>query len=370
MESIVETLPRTAAVLAEGMRAGRHFGAQLYVSVRGRPVVDAAVGWAREGVEMSTETVNAWFSSGKPLTAVAVAREWEEGRLDCDAPVAELIPEFGTRGKEIIRIRHLLNHTAGFRDGDRVPDLLPWERTIAAICEVPLESGWVPGARAGYQLFSSWLILGELVRRVDGRSIDRWMAEEIFGPVGMHDCWMGLPPEQFIAYGDRIGPMHFLTQGRLRPHPVWNDRAVAAAVRPGSNVRGPIRELGRFYEALLGWREVAGRKGLLRAATVEQMIRPSRGALYDETFRHVMDWGLGFGVKANGAGGDMVPYGFGRHASAETFGHGGSQSSCGFADPARDLAAAWVCNGMIGEAAHQDRARGIQAAIYEDLGLV
>jgi CubicO group peptidase (beta-lactamase class C family) len=337
------------------------------------------MGSAREGVPMSTDTINLWFSSGKPLTTVAVARLWEREQLDLEMPVGEVIPEFGVHGKGEIRIRHLLNHTAGFRAADRIVELPAWEETIRLICEVPIELDWVPGARAGYQLFSSWFVLGEIVRRLDPRRrpIDQFVAEEIFAPVAMQDCWMGLPQLQFERYKERLGLMHFLSQGKLRPHPVWNDPVVAAAVRPGGNVRGPIRMLGRFYEALLGFRPVArGHAGanengesLWRRETRAMFTRPSRGALYDETFRHVMDWGLGFGVNSNRFGRGTVPYGFGPHASDDVFGHGGSQSSCGYADPAHGLVVAWVCNGMIGEPAHQERAGRINAAIYADLGL-
>jgi CubicO group peptidase (beta-lactamase class C family) len=92
--------------------------------------------------------------------------------------------------------------------------------------------------------------------------------------------------------------------------------------------------------------------------------------MFDETFRHIMDWGLGFMVNSNRYGANTVPYGFGKHASDETFGHSGSQSSVAFADPTHRLVVAWVCNGMPGERKHQARAREINSAIYEDLNLV
>lgn len=369
MRRICASFSRTMAILEEGLSRGQHLGVQMYVSRQGRALLDLALGEAREGVAMRNDTINVWFSSGKPLTAVAVGRLWESGGLDLDRPVSGWIPEFGVGGKGGISVRHLLNHTAGFRGADRVPHHLPWDESIRAICGTPAEPDWEPGRRAGYQLFSSWSILGELVRRIEGRSIDRYVAEEVFRPLGMRDCWLGLPPDQFAGYGDRMGCMHFVTQGRLRPHPVWNESEVAAVVRPGGSARGPIRSLGAFYEGLMGWGE--GRVGgqVLRPETRLEMTLPSRGGLFDETFRHHLDWGLGFGVSSNRYGAETVPYGFGPHASDGAFGHGGSQSSVGFADPASELVVAWVCNGMIGEEAHQSRARRINAAIYEDLGL-
>ncbi len=360
---------RTLTILEEGISQGQHLGVQLYVSRHGRVLTDLALGEAREGVAMRTDTVNVWFSSGKPLTAVAVGRLWESGGLELDRAVRHWIPEFGEGGKEGITVRHLLNHTAGFRGADRVPHHLPWEDSVRAIAATAAEPDWVPGRRAGYQLFSSWSILGELVRRIDGRSIDRYVAEEVFGPLGMGDCWVALPRERFAGYGDRVGCMHFATQGRMRPHPVWNEPSMAAVVRPGGSVRGPIRSLGAFYEGLMAWGEGRREGLLLRPETRREMTSPSRGGLFDETFRHHLEWGLGFGVNCNRYGVETVPYGFGRHASDGAFGHGGSQSSVGFADPAYELVVAWVCNGMIGEDGHQSRARRINAAIYEDLGL-
>lgn len=92
--------------------------------------------------------------------------------------------------------------------------------------------------------------------------------------------------------------------------------------------------------------------------------------MFDHTFKHVMDWGLGFILDSKQYGSDTVPYGYGDHASPRTFGHSGAQSACAFADPEHDLAVAWLCNGLPGEARHQLRQRAINNAIYEDLGLV
>ncbi len=374
LTSVSGRIPTVMALLEQGITAGHHAGAQIRVSVNGQEVADAAIGESRAGVAMRTDTINLWFSSGKPLVSVAIALLWESSRIDLDATVATYVPEFGVQGKEGIRVRHLLNHTAGFRSADRIRDTLPWPDAIQAICDSPLDPDWIPGERAGYQLFSSWFILGEIVRRIDGRPIDRFVSDEIFEPLDMRDCWMGLPAGRYQSYGDRLGLMHFLTQGHLKPHPTWNSEEVAATVRPGGNVRGPIRELAKLYEALLGFRLAKrGRAtdgSLLRPETVKEFTRRQRVGLFDETFRHTMDWGLGFGVNSNRYGADTVPYGFGNFASDTAFGHGGSQSSCGFADPVHGLVAAWVCNGMIGETAHQKRARAINSAIYEDLKLL
>ena len=152
------------------------------------------------------------------------------------------------------------------------------------------------------------------------------------------------------------------------PHP--SDTEIgAAACRPGSNGRGPARELGFFYEMLLG-RGVRNGNRVLSPQSVEAITAPHRVGLYDHTFRHNMDWGLGFLVNSHKHGPPGAPYGYGPHASARTFGHGGSQCCTTFADPERNLAVALVWNGRPGEARHDQRLRATLAALYTDLGFV
>jgi len=111
----------------------------------------------------------------------------------------------------------------------------------------------------------------------------------------------------------------------------------------------------------------AGR--VLEPETVVVMTSPQRVGLNDRTFQHRLDWGLGFIVNSNHYGLQTVPYGFGLHASPRAFGHGGAQSSIGFADPECGLTVAWHLNGQCGEPRHQRRNRALNTAIYEDLGI-
>src|SRR5439155_20765241 len=118
---------------------------------------------------------------------------------------------------------------------------------------------------------------------------------------------------------------------------------------------GPVRELGRFYEMLLGHGTLNGRT-ILKSQTVEALTARHRTGMYDQTFGHVIDWGLGFLLNSRMWGHD-APYQYGPHASPRTFGHSGSQSSTAFADPEHGLAVAVAFNGMPGEASHQQRMR-------------
>ena len=362
-------LPKTVSVIEAGLNAGLHIGAQVYVSLRDGTVADLAVGEARRGVPMRTDTSMMWYSAGKPVTAVAIGQLLERGRLELDTRIATLIPEFGNQGKEAITLRHLLTHTGGFRSADDLKPELAWADALAAVCRAPLEPDWVPGQRAGYHTMSSWFVLGEIVRRLDGRPLELYAREEIFLALGLNDSWLGMTPAAFHALGDRLGVMHTTVQRESSPLPFWDTEAGSCPCQPGSNARGPIRDLGRFYEMLLHGGEPHGRR-VLQPATVELLTRRHRVGLFDDTFKTVMDWGLGFIVNSVRHGEAVLPYGFGRYAADAAFGHGGWQSSCAFADPARGLVVAWICNGCPGEHRHKLRTHELNSAVYEDLGLV
>ena len=362
------TFPKTLAVLHDGVRDGLHPGAQLYVSQHGKILADLAVGESQAGVPMQTDTLTLWLSSGKPLTAVTIAQLWERGRLSLDDTVGKFIPEFARHGKESVTVRHLLTHTGGFRTADKIDERLGWEETLARICDTPLEPGWIPGEKAGYHICSSWFVLGEIVRRLDGRPLAQYAREEIFAPLGMEDSWLSLPPEKFHERAARLGVMHLTEKSTPLPHPYWDSEVACAQCRPGGGARGPVRELGFFYEALLGLRAAAS--PILQPETIREFTSRQRSGMFDQTFQHVVDCGLGFILNSNRHGAETVTYGYGPHASEETFGHSGAQSSCAFADPKRGLVVAWVCNGMPGERRHQSRARGLNTAIYKDLGFL
>ena len=357
-------LPRALTAIREGMEQGLHVGAQLYVSQNGREVASLALGDARPDVAMTTDTLMPWMSCSKPVSAVALAQLRDRGLLTFDDPVAKHVPEFAANGKDAITIRHLLTHTTGLRAVPPGWDAPPWERIIAAVCAVKPEAGWTPGERAGYHLGSSWFILGEIVRRLGGRAYADYVRGEIFRPLGMRDSWIGMPAEQYTAYGERIGLMHNTSRSPAAPRDAAEDEANAALGAPGAGGRGPIRELARFYEMLL-----AGGENVLSPEGVRELTSRQRVGMFDQTFRHVMDWGLGFIVNSNRYGADTVPYGYGRHASEETFGHGGAQSSTSFADPKHGLVVALVWNGTPGESKHQQRLRETLSALYEDLRL-
>jgi len=355
-------LEKTAAVLQSGIDDRCYLGAQIFVSLNGEKLMDLGLGDFSPGCKMTDATINPWRSAGKPLTAAALGKLREAGRLDWDHPVIRYLPEFSGAGKEYITIRHLLTHTAGLRRADKVDQNASWQKIIAEICRMAPDENWIPEEKAGYHVHGTWYLLGEIVQRVSGEKFSRFLEDNIFAPLGMSRTFNG--PTGKIE-GCEFGNLYRLVSNGLLPVQDLNAVGERFVCRPGSNTRGPMKDLGRFYEAMLGMRS-EGR--FLTAQTRGELSRRQRIGLYDQTFQHVMDWGLGFAVNSNRYGTGTVPYGYGKHASDETYGHGGSQSSCGFGDPGRGLAVAWFCNSFPGDLAHQARLRSINEAIYEDLG--
>lgn len=361
------TLEQTERIARKGIQKGLHPGVQLYVSLRGKQH-RLSIGEARPGVPVTDETLMLWLSSTKPIAAVAIAKLWEAGLVKLDDPIATHIPGFAANGKGGVTLRHVLTHTGGFRMPIRHWRGQTWEEAIAEVCNGRLEPRWIPGEKAGYHPASSWYLLGELIRRIDGRPFETYVRDELFTPLAMPDWSIGISYEDQQRLGDRLAPMFNAAAGQSTLDPAFNSPDYIAAVRPGANGRGPAAQFGRFYEMLLAGGELEGVR-VLRASTVEEFVRRQRVGMYDHTFKHVVDYGLGFIIDSKQHGADTVPYGYGDHASGSTFGHGGSQSSTAFADPEREVVVALAFNGMPGERVHQERLRSITTAIYDDLGL-
>ncbi len=399
----LDRLPSVRDRLIQGVGDGLHTGAQLYVSLHGEAVCDGAAGEAAPGVPMRPDTVVRWLSAGKPVAAVAVAQLAGQGLVEYDRPVAEYVPEFEQNGKQAVTLRHVLTHTGGFRTAEPATMLPTWEERVAGVCAALIEEAWVPGERAGYHPNSGWVVLGEIVRRVTGIPFDVFAREQVFLPLGMEDSWAVATPDLPRRYGSRWGELHSTGGGQSAVHPAYSTQASLNVLRPGSTLRGPARDLGRFYEALLigvnagpalrpfdpaqgnepqgSGRERApstsgalwARKGrgggsVLTPASTSEIMRRQRTGMFDETFKHIMDWGLGVIIDSKQYG-PGVPYGFGQHASPRTFGHGGAPSSLRVADPEHGLGVAATFNRLPGEARHDRRVKRVTAAIYEELGL-
>jgi CubicO group peptidase (beta-lactamase class C family) len=357
-------LAEAVAGLERGRDAGWHLGAQLYVSLRGDVLVDTAIGEAVPGRKLRIDDIMLWYSSGKPWTTVAVLRLWEQGRLGLDDLVGDHLDGWGN-GKERATIRHVLTHTGGFPlVSDPTYDAdVTYAEALAVAVDAPAQ--WEPGTLAGYHPASGWRVLGAIVEQVDGRPIDQYVREEIAKPLGLDDCYLGIPLDTQREYGDRIAPVHWtghrypsLVEGGIQMVPwrideVHNEPWHVAKVEPGGGMRGPARELGRFYESLIGQGDAPP---VLEPQTVEAMTAVHRYGLRDATFGNMIPWGLGVQIEFSG--------GPGRRA----FGHGGMASSRGLADPELGLVIVIVANGLAGYFEAEQRVLDVTDAVYSALG--
>lgn len=351
-------LPRTLEQLERGLDDGSHAGVQLYVSLDGEVVADVALGEARPGTAMSIHMIVPWMSSGKPVTAAAALRLLERGAFDLDDPVTDHLPGFEGGGKASITVRHLLSHTAGLQAIEHDWPRDDWRTVLAKIQTGSVVAGWVPGERSAYDPANGWFVLGELVARWNGSTFSDALRELVLDPCDLSNTYCGTDEAHLSAVRDRMGTLYARSRGGLVPRTELLETPLATSPSPGGNVRGPIRELGRFHERL---------PTLLEPRTFEVMTSRQRREPEDETFRQKLDFGLGVIVDSSRYGADPVAYGYGAHCSDRTYGHGGVQTSIGFRDPERNLVVAWITNGQIGEPRHQRRNLAINTAIYEDL---
>jgi CubicO group peptidase (beta-lactamase class C family) len=172
-------------------------GASIAVDVDGETVVDIWGGWrdeARTTPWTQDTIVNVW-STTKTITALAVLTLVEKGQLDVHAPVAEYWPEFAANGKEGVLVRHLMAHTSGVAGWDppfAAEDMYDWDTSVARLAaQAPW---WEPGTASGYHAQNQGHLLGEVLRRIDGRPLKQYVAEELAGPLGA-DFQIGARPE-------------------------------------------------------------------------------------------------------------------------------------------------------------------------------
>ncbi|MFI8941368.1 serine hydrolase domain-containing protein [Streptomyces syringium] len=361
-------------------------GAAVVVYRAGRKVVDLwggaknADGPSGEaaGEPWTRDTAQVVRSATKGVAAAVPLLLHQRGLVDLDAPVGTYWPEFKAAGKERLLVRHLLSHRAGLPvlDTPLTPaeaiDGVSGPRALAA--QAP---AWEPGTAHGYHAQTySWL-LGELVRRVTGRSIGRWVAEEIAGPLGL-DLWIGLPdaergrvgriadiapPAEPATPGLRMRPKRSVSDaysdpgsltrrafGAIDPQADENDPAYRAAELPASAGIATADALARFYASLIG--EVDGARRLFAPATLT-LARTEESAGPDKVL--VVGTRFGLGYMLHGPACPLLAPG--------SFGHPGRGGSLAFADPESDTAFGYVTNGMQKNVTADPRAQALVRAV-------
>ena len=387
-------------------------GAGFSLVVDGRTVVDLWGGVAdvATGAPYEHDTLQLIFSSTKGATALCAALLAQRGELDIDAPVASYWPEFGQRGKAGIPVRWLLCHKAGLPYIDTpadLDDLLAWDPAVEALAGMaPL---WEPGTAHGYHAVTYGWLVGEVVRRITGRSLGAFFADEVAGPLGL-ECWVGLPDEHrarvapltsrslprpgglpapavdhppgmaaenpVVEPADQaagligtiaklLGPDSMLVRALggavnlpFAGEGVFNLPKVWASELPAANGVTTARSLARMYAAIVGPVDGVTTAPLLTpeqiaAVSTTQTSGPDRTLFLDTTF------GLGF----------MTASPFSPYGSASSFGHAGAGGSVGFADPDNGLGFGYVMNRMLANLSGDPRSQGLVRAVYDAIGV-
>ncbi|MHA4853524.1 serine hydrolase domain-containing protein [Rhodococcus sp. MSC1_016] len=194
--------------LKDNLDSGEDLGASIVVTLDGAPVVDIWGGWsdATHSTEWGRDTITNVWSCTKTVTALAALVLVDRGLLDVYAPVARYWPEFAANGKGDVEVRHLLSHTSGVSGWDKpftVEDMFDFaESTKQLAAQAPW---WKPGTMSGYHALNYGHLIGEVIRRVDGRTLGRFVAEEIAGPLGA-DFHIGLNPSEFGRVSNVVPP--------------------------------------------------------------------------------------------------------------------------------------------------------------------
>jgi CubicO group peptidase (beta-lactamase class C family) len=336
-------------------------GASYAFYVEGTKVVDIWGGVRTDtGGAYDDDTLQIVFSSTKGATAACAHLLAARGLLDIDAPVVTYWPEFGQSGKEAIPVRWLLTHQAGLPTVDAKltrAEALAWDPVIRALeVQAPL---WEPGVAHGYHALTYGYLVGEVVRRIDGRSLGTFFHEEIAQPYGL-EFWIGLPEE----YEPRVAPMIPMDSGGVSLVDMLgedalivrtlslngafegdlgstaNERDFHQAEIPGANGITNARSLARMYAGLVGGVDGGPSEPLL----TREQIDTAR-SLQTSGVDQVLSF-PGIDVESTIALGfwsasPFAPFG-GRHA----FGHYGAGGSVGFADPEHRVAGGYVMNKM------------------------
>lgn len=258
---------RVRGVLEAAAAAGTESAVQVVVVVDGQVVADEVIGHGDVAARTPVASDDLFFaaSTGKGITSTVVHCLLERGDLVEDLRLAEVWPEFGSRGKTGITLRHVLDHTAGVPappERTTIADLCDWDHLCAALADAT--SWWEPGARFGYHAITFGFLAGETVRRATGQPLSWWLRELVTAPLGIEDdVWFGVPRAELGRIVPQVEPMPLpeLAPGSpaaralppgIRRHAAYaNDPRVLTADIPSQGTM-TARGAATVYAGLLG----------------------------------------------------------------------------------------------------------------------
>lgn len=366
---------------AAGFDGKPTMGAALAVFHRGVPVVDLWGGQADTERAWDAHTSSVIFSCTKGVMAILAARLVQEGRLDYSECVSTYWPEFGVAGKQDVRVKDLLAHRSGLsapRDILTIDDALDWHGVVARLAaQEPL---WTPDTGYAYHALTHGWLIGEVIRRITGRSVGQYFADTVASPLAA-EAWIGLPDgmdsrvarmqvgstlSQLVAqqasarsadtidWSDRAMTLG----GAFEPELVgdgtgFNDPRVRAAEIPGAGGIATARALASIWSATIT--ETQGVRLLDDAVLARATEVQSEGAPVWDVPGPWPRWGMGFQLDSEAR----------RYVTSRGFGHDGAGGQVAFADPGVELGFAYLTNQM--EAIDDHRGTRIVDAVREAL---
>jgi CubicO group peptidase (beta-lactamase class C family) len=374
---------RVREAFAENFVAHGELGAGVAVYIDGRSVLSLWGGLASRAEQRpwAEDTLVNVYSTTKGLAALCVHHLVDHGKLDLDAPVARLWPEFAAEGKSGITLRMLLGHRAGLPAiRTPLPHAALYEQATMARALAAEAPFWTPNDKHGYHAQTFGFLLAEVVRRATGRTLGAYLREEITGPLGA-DVHIGLAasddarvakitrpagaapaqgePDLVAIFGREPESVTALAFMNPTPSPgAVNTREFRAAEIPASNGHATAEGLARVYATLACGGRALGAT-LLSAEGVER-CHSQQSYGHDEVLRLTTRFGLGFMLSQPSGGGCFSP-------NAEAFGHPGLGGSIAFADPVARIGFGYVMNRAGTNILVGDRPRRLIDALYESL---
>ena len=353
------------------VREGLLPSAQIAIAREGKIAAMASFGRARFGgteAEARDDSLYAVFSCTKAITSAAAWLLLQEGKLSTEERVVDVVPEFGTNGKEVVTVEQLFTHTAGFPAAPFDPRaFLDRERRLAYFAKWRLN--FEPGSRFIYHPSSSMYVVAELIERRSGTPFHDFVRQRVADPLGLPDLFVGLPDaehgraadvvhvgealtaEDYERMGQPVPPETEVTEDAVQG---FNRADVRRAGIPGGGAFTNAASLALFYQGLLHGGRVGGPQ--VWAPETLAMAREIRNPEFtDIVFGKPANRGLGLIISGDA---ERNFRGFGHGNSPEAFGHGGAGGQIAWADPATGLSLGYCTNGFDRHAIRQAR-RGI-----------
>ena len=374
-----------ADAFAQNFEQRNEVGASICIYHRGQLVVDLWGGHADEArtLPWDKDTVSIVYSCTKAATALCAHLLIDQGKLNLNAPVGDYWPEYACNGKENTTVAMMLNHSAGMASATSpVPDggFLDWETAISILQADP--PWWEPGTRHGYHMLTFGWTVGELVRRVSGKSLGQFFRDELAGPMGA-DFWIGAPDDVEARVSRIIGY-------KPQPNEQLPPFTQVMLADPASLQAQCLRNNGRtdFNAPITHKAEIGGAGGIANArgmaklfsclsastsddlysqARIDAMGAVSSASMQDATLLIPTRFGQGFMCSMDNRhipGGQDCSFIIGRNA----FGHVGMGGSCVFFDPDANLVFAYSMNRMGGGILLNSRGQSLIDAAYVSLG--